>query len=146
MGCDIHIVLEEKIADQWVGIHASGTACALRDSDDENSRLWFKATGRDYAFFAALAGVRGSGPEPLGLPEDASQLTLAMSDEWGGDGHSHSYCSLEEFCYKKFTSDDEEIADAMRKKLKGEELFFVGKLFGRIDDRKNYRVVFWFDN
>lgn len=55
------------------------------------------ATGRNYALFAALAGVRGKGPAPRDLPDDVSVVVKKASDMWGCDGHSHSWISLKEF-------------------------------------------------
>jgi hypothetical protein len=56
------------------------------------------ATGRNYHLFAALAGVRGDGPEPKGIPEDASEtIKRALPYDDYGNYHSHSYYSLDEF-------------------------------------------------
>jgi len=65
---------------------------------------------RNYDVFAILADVRngrgfagsdtgdGFNPiaEPKGVPEDASEYYKKVVDEWNGDGHSHSYFSMEE--------------------------------------------------
>jgi hypothetical protein len=64
--------------------------------------------GRNYDLFAILANVRngrgfagvktglGFNPiaEPKGLPEDVSGYVKAASDQWDGDGHSHSWHTL----------------------------------------------------
>ena len=52
------------------------------------------ALDRNYTRFAALAGVRGDGPTPKGLPKDVSESTKLYSDEWGLDGHGHSFLDL----------------------------------------------------
>jgi hypothetical protein len=56
-----------------------------------------RATGRNYELFAALASVRGKGREPLGLPDDVSDIIREASEAYGIDGHSHSYMGIEEF-------------------------------------------------
>jgi len=55
------------------------------------------ATGRNYSLFAALAGVRGAGPSPRGLPDDVSNIVKDASDTWDCDGHSHSWITVDEF-------------------------------------------------
>lgn len=69
--------------------------------------------GRDYTLFAQLANVRNRDIDyilknetdpnalpfiaaPKGMPDDAAKSTVAASDEWGEDGHSHSYFTLAE--------------------------------------------------
>lgn len=66
--------------------------------------------GRNYNWFAILADVRnGSGfagcdtgdkftpiAMPRGLPDDASPEIKRESDQWGVDGHSHSWFTLRE--------------------------------------------------
>ena len=109
MGCDIHMVLERKIGDEWVGLHdySAPEPEALREftvgkgeSVPTGRWLSFKARERNYQLFGELAGVRTDGTlgnQPRGLPDDMSQLTRVTADGWGMDGHSHSYLSLREF-------------------------------------------------
>ncbi|MBH9645074.1 hypothetical protein [Burkholderia vietnamiensis] len=66
--------------------------------------------GRNYDLFAMLADVRngrgfagcktgeGFNPiaEPKGIPDDASDEFKAIAEQWGCDGHSHSYLTLRE--------------------------------------------------
>jgi hypothetical protein len=55
--------------------------------------------------FGLLANVRGDGPrDPLGLPEDVSEVIKDAAEKWGIDGHSHSFMSLEQF--KKVVFDE----------------------------------------
>lgn len=77
MGCDIHLYIEyrKKPAPNTI---------------PEPGRRWNSLggrinPGRNYALFAALAGVRGDGPEPKGYPEDAGfwadeDATVFISD------------------------------------------------------------------
>lgn len=84
MGCDIHLVLEQKNSEgRWVGLHSfNGVSDARR---------------RNYALFTALANVRAgggeSGPKPKGLPDDASELTHLLFDD-DVDLHSHTWWPL----------------------------------------------------
>ena len=83
MGCDIHAYLEIKIDGGW---HYFAPA-----------DLW-----RNYEVFSKMAGVRDfpDSPAPIalpkGLPDDASFMTRFHSNEWGEDGHSHSWLNYDE--------------------------------------------------
>lgn len=95
MGADIHLYIEFKKGDSpWEAdenhrlIEEDPEYIYLKDAD---------ATHRDYSVFAALAGVRREGPDPIGLPSDLSQKIKKESDRWDGDGHSHNYDSLKDF-------------------------------------------------
>lgn len=89
MGCDIHIFQEAKINDKWV---------LLNELHWENSR-------RNYAVFAKMANVRNHWDEeqriepislPRGIPEDASDGYKFHCALMEGDGHSHSWLSIQE--------------------------------------------------
>lgn len=86
MGCDIHWFIEVQQDDgHWKSV-------PLGINDD---------LGRNYRLFARLADVRnydGEEPiaEPRGLPADVSDEVKKDSWEYGMDGHSHSWLSLEE--------------------------------------------------
>lgn len=57
-------------------------------------------SGRNYNLFAMLADVRNrfdiNGRAPRGVPTDATAEYLEEVEEWGGDGHSHSWLTLAE--------------------------------------------------
>lgn len=114
MGCDIHLYVEKKVGGKWVK-----KGGFVSDYYKEGDPYWgakrFKTTdqpysGRNYTVFAALADVRngrgfagcdtGDAIEPVsmpkGLPADASNAVRHLSDEYGCDGHSHSYLTLAE--------------------------------------------------
>jgi hypothetical protein len=149
MGCDIHFVIEKKLEGQWVGVYATYITPNMQTQDNPvfkdcaevfmttfNRYPVFKA--RDYDFFARLAGVRGEGPEPLGVPEDVSQLARIMIDQDGADGHSHSWLDYDKFC-GAYAIGTAEIFDVQA----------MAYLTGQPDDNEGkapYRVVFWFDN
>ena len=109
---------------------------------------WPVLKERNYEFFARLAGVRGAGPEPKGLPANLSELAEYCSETWGGDGHSHSWDTLESFVRTWLAATNEELAaDSVVKTLNGEEQTIVAHVAGVWpDELKWYRVVYWFDN
>ncbi len=107
MGCDIHLAVEVQDAkgvwhsvDEWGDKYGDGYPTIMHPYYDD----------RNYNLFAILANVRngygfggiptGDGFVPMaaprGLPRDASIEVRAWSDRWGGDGHSHSWCTLRE--------------------------------------------------
>lgn len=117
MGCDIHEYYEVQQDDgSWrlfnyqekyrEGNYEDGTPkydyCAMFDDPLH--------IGRCYRFFAFMANVRnGSGfagsdtgdeltpiAEPRGVPEDASDYYSEVVDQWGDDGHSHSWFTADE--------------------------------------------------
>lgn len=145
MGCDIHVMLEKKYkyetSDGWVSVNQLPIN-----------------TGRNYQFFTQLASVRGDSDRlPKGMPEDACLRTHYEAEQWGQDGHSHSWMLAEEFLelYVKHALHPEKVADAMSRKLEGESdnpFFYdlLGKFGYECDDDETYiedfRFVFWFDN
>jgi hypothetical protein len=97
MGCDIHMYMEWRQGDgpwQIAPCHPKEE----ENQDDDVRDRWsdFVAAGRNYNVFGALAGVRRDGPSPKGLPDDVSPEVHSEVDSWNDDGHSHSWCTLEE--------------------------------------------------
>ncbi len=166
MGCDIHMVLERKVKDQWVGLHNYNApepkalnVYSMNKDDPPKLRTWvtFKIRERNYRLFGELAGVRTDGTlgnEPRGLPQDASQLTTAMSDEWDADGHSHSYLSLPEFiaAYAAATDQTPMLVEHRlhptdeTKKWFHHAATFVTGVDMYDDNYDEYRICFWFDS
>ena len=169
MGCDIHWVIEKKIgtmyeneASGWVGVAMKYHTPKLPLSADITAETPIGHepiySDRDYRFFAALAGVRGEGPEPRGLPDDISELARIDIDDHGDDGHSHSWATLREFVmtwlsvarpkiYEAITSGvtaarlgDVALHEEVRKALG----YYTG--VSRLSDIDDYRVVYFFDN
>ena len=102
MGCDIHFHVEMKTAEGWVRAEplVKNQWHGQWDNEPEFTHEEFYG-GRNYSLFAMLADVRndyGIAPivQPRGLPGDASESVRASSDDWGVDGHSHSWLSLAE--------------------------------------------------
>jgi hypothetical protein len=116
MGCDIHMNYEMKSDESWKFLDY--TSEFIQGTYDDGSPkynydLMFDSplhVNRNYDLFAILANVRngygfGGVPTsngfevislPRGLPVDATDEVRAISDEWGDDGHSHSWFLLNE--------------------------------------------------
>ena len=172
MGADIHFTIEHRDTHDdlgWVGVFWSDASHSPRSYNagytyDQNANITpeeqrrrmdhgvhpFGRLGRrDYEFFARLAGVRGDGPAPNGVPPDVSALTQRCVSRWGGDGHSHVHMTLREFVKRKIIT-DVTIADAAKSKLQGGDP--IAEYLGNgidgdditLDD--NTRVIAWFDN
>lgn len=124
MGCDIHLFVEKRNKDGiWEAVY--GEDCMLswyknqlekatQNNDDKNINFYKKRViensepsldwvydGRNYDLFALLADVRnGNGidpiSEPKGIPDDSCEEIKGESEDWGCDGHSHSYYTLAE--------------------------------------------------
>jgi hypothetical protein len=164
MGCDIHWVLEQKLTDKWVGIYSTDltpmpkgrivTRGQVLDRRDESAAVtvdtWhdIDLQNRHYDWFGRLAGVRTNGPDPLGMPHDASDLSQACASDWGGDGHSHSYLPAVDFVAKYLDESDlvEHIAAKFDPTLTDNLLEWLGLDEFAATHQKDFRVVFWFDN
>lgn len=117
MGCDIHCFAERYFDGAWHLLAPSVEARPWRFGQPGPDprftytgvlRDWFDS--RNYDLFGILADVRnGIGfagirtgdawpviEEPRGIPADASDLYRKEAEEWGIDGHSHSWFTVEE--------------------------------------------------
>lgn len=144
MGCDIHLHSEIKINGRW---HCYGSP----------------NPHRNYRLFARMANVRNYGDivpiaEPRGLPSDVSVVVKFSADDYGTDGHSHSYLTSAEI------AELEQWYEAEGKYPHEDKLdpFWFEKTFGFLfgntypgfnkypDERpkglEDVRFVFWFDN
>jgi len=167
MGCDIHFVVEvdfTREADtmeaprghvpQWVGVYSTGhTPNMARNPDDMYRWRSVWCDERDYDFFAAIAGVRGEGPEPNGIPEDASALARIYIDQYGADGHSHGHMPLIDFVRAKMRvrADVVTAAEVTHKLTSKSDVITREPLEFALADLSTYqddsvRVVFFFDN
>ena len=172
MGADIHFTIEHRDPNDglgWVGVfwsdaphspsgynhtaydnNANISAEEQRRRMDDGVHPFGRLRRRDYDFFGRLAGVRRDGPDPNGVPPDASVMTQRVVARWEGDGHSHGHMSLREFVKRKIIT-DVTIADAAKSKLQGgdpiaEYLGDCGDEFNDITLDDNTRVVYWSDN
>ena len=97
MGCDIHLFVEVNQNNMWESVDE------WEDEDGYTSVVYDKRyySSRNYDLFALLANVRnyhGTTPikNPIGLPSDVSDVVKQHSEDYGVDGHSHSYYTLTE--------------------------------------------------
>lgn len=79
-----------------------------RVEQESQPKYMFLYNGRNYNLFSMLADVRNGYisngntymikpiDDPRGVPSDASSAYKEYVDEWGADGHSHSYFTLTE--------------------------------------------------
>lgn len=141
MGCDIHLVLERKYGLKWIAVDTfAGHEAAY-------GKGWASpaARSRNYERFAALANVRGDGPQPRGLPDDISETTAMLFEDWESDAHSMSWLPLEEAAKVWLATEHGMKPDDFGAKYPQSHFFGVDES----DDpskRTKYRVVFWFDN
>ena len=173
MGADIHFVIEHNNPEDglgWVGVfwsdaphsppiyntgymydqNANITPEEQRRRMDHGVHPFGRLGRRDYEFFGRLAGVRRDGPDPNGVPPDASVMTQRVVARWKGDGHSHGHMSLREFVKRKIL-DDNTLAEAAKSKLQGGDPIaeYLGNCVDESNDitlDDNTRVVFFFDN
>lgn len=107
MGCDIHLYAEARDSEgaPWRNVNALEEDEIYDPETYEVIGTKMRPTrfysGRHYGLFGVLAGVRWKCPhgaiaEDRGLPEDISPEVREEASDWGGDGHSHSYATLEE--------------------------------------------------
>lgn len=150
MGCDIHMILEVKANDKWIGLntfqyfsrHAVEADMPHSELPHTSQYFFWLVRARNYTLFGKLAGVRTDGPEPRGVPEDASELARMIIEDWDCDGHSHSWGLLSEIgglflaTYEPNKMVDDKRVDRM-----------LG-LFGLDEEAEpeNYRLVYFFDN
>lgn len=136
MGCDIHLVVEKQVDGEWIAFNT------MNFSNSVDGTFNFPAAReRNYKRFAAIAGVRGDGPKPKGLPEDISDTTKHLVDYWGPDGHSHTWLSLQEAVNIFLETETAELESLA---IEYPESFY----FDVFDDEEpgEYRLIIWFDN
>jgi hypothetical protein len=155
MGCDIHIYAEIKTGDGWEKVGAifpnpyfDITRPSITDDDGYvwNAKLEDEPySGRNYDLFALLADVRNYDEidpidYPRGLPDDVSDKIAEISNDYGADGHSHSWYLLSELI--EYAKDNLHVAKEL-------DDFFentIENLKKLSDNPDDVRVIFWFDN
>lgn len=114
------------------------------DNDEDlgrrDSRLW-EHGGRDYTLFGYLANVRRSPEDGLapiasrrGVPDDASTGYRRLVDDYGRDGHSHTWMTLPE------------LAQHVDRYEGLQHLYDNVMQYTRGIHEENVRIVFFFDN
>lgn len=170
MGCDIHMVLEiyDGRHGIWVGLHGydyimkSALEYDIVAAREHPKYFFWHAKQRNYSLFTELAGVRGDSATmlaPRGVPDDVSDLARWRIDRDEGDGHTHSWVTLDEFvqCYKR-TMGEKAVAHFAAERVGGGKLDVDDAIANMVagiepsdyeDNDENgaqFRVVFWFDN
>ena len=94
----------------------------------------FTVRDRDYAWFGAIAGVRGSNQlfEQRGLPDEVVPEIRREINQWNGDGHSHSWLMVSEMLEHP----------TLRKSFSSHVKWFKT----HVEDPQNTMMVFFFDN
>ncbi len=121
MGCDIHMFAEKKVKTSSYVSYFNGKKQKFKpfwsQIKDSFKNPYFDPTeplseynlpqsdepyqGRNYTLFSFLADVRNYHEikplsAPRGVPKDLSEGIKEEVEKWDGDGHSHSYFTLEE--------------------------------------------------
>ncbi len=110
MGCDVHMFAEVKKDGSWQKVGKIFKGWNDKPTDEPYHH-------RNYDLFAILANVRngegfagidtGDGfmsiAMPRDLPLDVSAEIKKESDDWNGDGHSHSYFTVAELLQYDWT-------------------------------------------
>lgn len=140
MGCDIHAFIERR-------------AVAARSTDhrwefvmaDRGDPRW---GDRNYQLFAALAGVRGEGPDAKGLPTDISDLVQEERALIADDGHSDSWHEFWEALALWIEFDDQNHTTNEQHRLHNVTRDVQAwQMFGHVPlEGYDYRIVYWFDN
>lgn len=165
MGCDIHIYVERKNNGKWLVVNPKEGSKLEADwrrspstnpmyemaqlglpeaeREPEHPEDW--PTGRNYALFGLLAGVRGQRPcatgEPKGMPRNVSKKVGLRYRDWGLDAHTPSWLTLRELKEKIFGREETKWCRFHHLEAELEEVAVqYGIDFGEI------RIVFWFDN
>lgn len=170
MGCDIHTFAEQRQPDGTWKCVTPFREVPRDDDDDNDAlggddiapglSAWndyadWKTDGminvtpyhaRHYALFALLAGVRNYDDEitplsaPRGVPADISDLGARVIDDFGADGHTHSWYTLAELWEHRFR-----IAEISREFVDDTLVILHGYVpEGGTDE--DVRLVFFFDN
>jgi len=174
MGCDIHSYVEVKHNGIWTQVHKK---FPLSNWEKE---LYHRDFGdrpfnyRHYGLFGWLADVRNySGVKSLaprrGLPADVSSEVYKIAQEYGPDGHSHSWIRLQEllevdyneiiwdrrvtrqitpnFSDGRCTTDNPKEGKRLPlRKFLGSSFFKALEVLETVGEPENVRIVFWFDN
>ncbi|MEC9268511.1 MAG: hypothetical protein VX464_20800 [Pseudomonadota bacterium] len=141
MGCDIHLVMERKVGDAWVAVDTfrSYHEQPGHTEDASRRRVWPAATSRNYRRFAALAGVRGPGPDPRGVPEDMSETARFLVEDWAEDGHSHTWLPVDEAAKVFRDTEYGELDEWARN--------YPASFYFDMDEKpEDHRLIIWFDN
>lgn len=145
MGCDIHFAVDVRQPD------GSWKSADTWDNEDDYQSNYDNAfyEGRNYDLFSIFADVRngygfagvktGEGfvpfAPPRGVPDDCSPEYRRWVEQWNGDGHSHSYFTVEEIMAYDWTQRTNKSGwvgpkDYLRCKLQGKPISWSGAISG----------------
>ena len=152
MGTDMHGTIEIKCNGKWIFL------CNIEPK-------------RRYAMFARLADIRNAPRENqyritpykrlTGIPEDVSERTDRIINEWGRDGHSHTTYDYEELKEIFTQTIRTETGELITWKETGEEYKITPEMiFGKenmiwctnkecmgiMQTYEECRMIIWFDN
>ena len=105
MGCDIHVLTEKYNKNKgWINVDDWRINPYYGDNEYETEKYEIKTCydNRNYELFTVLANVRNYYnnivciKEPKGIPNDISEESNNYIENWGEDGHSHSWYTLKE--------------------------------------------------
>ncbi len=110
MGCDVRFYVERNVNDTWEPVKGPNPYYGRYADEPEETLADWAYDNQNYNLFAILANVRngrgfagrdtGNGFIPIampkGLPDDVSPEINKKSEQYGCDGHSHSYFTLQE--------------------------------------------------
>lgn len=153
MGCDIHTFVETKTfrnqRDNKINNVLDEYSDELLEWETVGKEEGTYYSERNYYVYAMLADVRnydgGVIPisQPKGVPKDASEIYKKYSDDWNGDGHSHSYFTLSELSLDVNYADyNQDMLDKFYKLI--DNMKSIQKELGLSSD--DVRFVFLFDN
>lgn len=168
MGCDIHFFVEKKskaykrevainevlekekeVTDTW----ESADVWETDEYEGEDPYVhvpYGKSfyTGRNYALFGILAGVRWDPPtgpyiRPRGIPNDVSESVKSHYEQWDCDAHTPSYMTLNELKKIQWSDYTGEYVDVNDFRDMDNT---IKKMEDLSQNPEDIRCVFWFDN
>lgn len=162
MGCDIHLFAQRRIKQPWYKAwlgHKDRWVSVDKYSPNEDYGKWdgepeftiksedrIYTDGRNYNLFCALCGVRSyhfnDNPpmisEPKGLPPNLCPEIQREVDNYGSDGHSHSWNFLKELESFDWSSYGK-TCDDFRNEV-------IPKLRAITNNPEDIMIVYFFDN
>ena len=144
MGCDIHIHVERLVDGKWQ--YVTKPDCHPDTTNEWHVDDWYH--GRCYTLFGLLAGVRAHQYEPFkeprGVPNDRSNEYQDVVDDWGHDGHTHSWYTLHELEDADWYQDED--AEGNECAADGGFVEQTIPLLEAVGKPDEVRMLFFFDN
>jgi hypothetical protein len=141
MGCDIHGLVERKVNGKWICWRTLNPVHTSRPDEHGSSFASPAALSRNYERFAALAGVRGDGPDARGLPDDATDTATHLFET--EEGHTPSWLPLQEATDIFLATERYDLREFDRKYP---AYYYFGVESESDGPLSDFRLVFWFDS